>query len=124
MKYVPVPRLVGMDRRTLTHHAFNESNSIGLIAYYGCHCAALALASGYNHAALAGLVFGQATVNAVFDIVGRADVAANVRAINLDFTGKGVALGFGGKGLTKLVRQPEGGKISWRQRSCYQPDNR
>jgi hypothetical protein len=57
---------------------------------------------------LPGLVLGKATVHTLLSDVVRADMAAEIGAINLDIAGQLVADGFGGQRLPDLVGEHEG----------------
>ena len=107
VQHIPMAGLVGMDRSAGSGAGLNELHAIGLAAHDSSQGAALALAAHDDDAALAGLVFCQAAVNAVLGIVGRADVTAEVSAINLDLSVERVASRLGRKSLTELVSQNE-----------------
>ena len=70
--------------------------------------AALALAQGDHDAALAGLMLCKATVNPIFCLVGRADVAAEVRAVDFNFAVELQALRLGSQRFADFVRENEG----------------
>src|SRR5690606_33905668 len=69
--------------------------------------AALALAKRDHDAALAGLVFGKTTVDTIFGKVRRADMAAEVCAVDLDFAVQLVVGNLSGQSLAQLVSQNE-----------------
>ena len=81
VQHVPMAGLIGMDRSTWSSAGLDEGDTIGFAADNCSQGAALALAAHNDDAALAGLMFGQAAVNAILDIIGRADVAAEIGTV-------------------------------------------
>ena len=81
VQHVPMAGLIGMDGSAGSGASLDEGHAIGFAAHHGSQGAALALAADNDNAALAGLVFGQAAVNAILDIIGRADVAAEIGTV-------------------------------------------
>lgn len=70
--------------------------------------ASAALAKGNDDAATVRLVSLLATIQTVFPAVLRADVTAEVGAVDLDFARQGLSRRLGSKSLAQLVRQDEG----------------
>ena len=70
--------------------------------------AAAALAHDDDNAALAGLILQQAAVYAVFLVVRRSDVAAKIRAVDLDLALNGRVGFLGRHSFADFVRQNEG----------------
>jgi len=100
---IPVAGLVSKDDRARQDVTGNQINAV---SFGGCHerqGTAFASADGYDDAAGAGLVTCAATVNAVFAQVGRADMATEISAINLDFAGDFAAFVFILHGLADFV---------------------
>jgi hypothetical protein len=60
---------------------------------------------------LAGLMLCLATVNAVFNVVGRAHVPAKIRAINFDLTSNRTAFRLRADCFTQFVSKDEGSLI-------------
>ena len=94
---------VCIDDRTSCHVAGNQINSICLVARHERKGATLASTGDYDNAARAGLITLASTVNAILAVVGRADVATEVSAINFDFARNLRAFVFVLHGLAKLV---------------------
>ena len=89
MQNVPMTGFIGMDSSAGGRAGLNEGNAVSFRANHGSQGVALALSADDDDTALAGLVFGLAAVNAVFGLVRRADVAAEVCSVNLDLAVKG-----------------------------------
>lgn len=102
---VPTARLVGMDRGAERDAASHDRGFLGL-GDEGQGTAA-ALASDHDDAALTALILGLAAVDPIGLAVLRANVAAEIRAVDFDRTGRRVVLGLGRHGFTQLVREHE-----------------
>lgn len=105
-KLVPTDTLVGMDGAALLDAGLDEVHRGGFRLEHGGQGSSVALADGDHDLTFAGLVLGKATVLAVF----RADVAADVAAINFDHspgTADSGALHLRRHRLAELVAQDE-----------------
>ena len=72
---------------------------------------AIFLAGDDDNAALAGLVDSEATVNPVFLVIGGANMAAKIRAVNRDFARYRSGRFLGGEGFADFMRKDEGGFV-------------
>ena len=105
---IPMCGFVGMDRGVRRDDAFNEGETVRFGLRDGRDRASAALASDDDDAALPSLVLGKAAVDPVHLLICRADVAAEVCAVDFDCAGKGCALDFGGDCFAELVSENEG----------------
>ncbi len=64
----------------------NERNAVAFLGDDERQRAAIALAHGDDHLALAGSFFGDAAVNALLNLVLWLDVTGKIRAVNFDCT--------------------------------------
>lgn len=107
----PTLGFIGVNDGALFDAGLDEADRCVFRLEHGGKGASAPLAGGNHHLALAGLVHGKATVLTVFLAVLRADVTADVAAVNLDrFTGPTDrdALHFGRQCFAELVSQYEG----------------
>jgi hypothetical protein len=105
---VPMAGFIGMHGRAIGHNGLHELHAIGLLSRHSRLGAALALARDSDNAALAGLVFGETANNAILFQIGRAHVAADVRAVDFDRAGERGIRHLACHCLTQLVRKHEG----------------
>lgn len=111
MQLVPMGGFIGMDHRAGRHALGDGFNGLAFRLEHERERPTATLAHDDHDAALAGLVLGKATVNAVLDIVRGADMTTEIGAINLDRAGDGHVLHFGRHGFTELVSQDEGSLV-------------
>ena len=81
---IPMAGFVGMNLGIGRHDGPHESDALGFRLRDGGHRAALTLASDDDDAALAGLMLRLAAIDAVFNVVGRADVATDIGTIHFN----------------------------------------
>lgn len=94
-----------MNDRVWFNHTLDDSDTIGFIAHHERQCAALALANGNDNAALSGLVRYLTAINTIFSKVCRANMSAEMRAIDFANAVNGCILGFRFHRFAKLVNQ-------------------
>ena len=100
---IPMGGLIGIDRGVGRDVLDRQGDALGLTLGHEGLGGALALAEDHDDATLAVLVFGLAAILAALDLVGGADLPAEIGAVHLDLTGELHPLDFGGQGLTELV---------------------
>lgn len=96
-----------MDDREAVDDALGDLDALALVPDHEGQCAARALAQDHHDAAGAGLMDREATVDAVFLEVCRADVTAEVGTVHLDNVVQGLALDLGRHRLAELVAEDE-----------------
>ena len=104
MKLVPARRPVGMDDAIKSNAGPDRRDTLSLATESEGESLALALADHDDHATLAGLVHRKAAVLPILLPVLRADMTAEVSAIDLDGAPNGRVGRLSGDGLAKLVR--------------------
>ncbi len=108
MQAIPMRGFVGVNRGAGVDPAFERRKRSGFALEYEGKRAAPALAHDDDDAALAVLVDRKATVAAVFLVVGRLHVTAEISAIDLDFAAGLHRLDFGREGFANFVGENEG----------------
>lgn len=111
MQGIPVRGFIGIEGRVGIGDALGDFHALGFRPTYQSEGPTAALTQGDDYAALAGLVPSKAAVNAVFLDVRRADVTAEVGAINLDTLAHGLRMDFGRHGFPELVGEDERGLV-------------
>lgn len=103
MKHVPVRGFIGVYPRAHVRVLVDVIDAIGFVADNECQGATAALTHGDNDAAFAGLMLGQAAVNAVLGTVRRTYVPAMILAVHFDIAREFKSLIFSGQRLAQLV---------------------
>lgn len=111
MQHVPMGRFVCVDDRTRFHDLRNERHAIGFGLGDGRERAPVALARNDHDAALAGLVLRKAAINAVLLLIGGADMAADIGAIDFHRALNLHACVLGSHGFAQLVSEHKGRPI-------------
>ena len=100
-------RFVGIDRAVALDRIERDLDAFRLALADVGKRAAATLAKRDDDAALAGLVFGKATVDTIFITVLRADIAAEIGAVDFNVGVRRLGLDFRRQGFPDLVGQDE-----------------